>query len=919
MFFRKEKKEMISKMQECLEGIQSNNIALADTIQGISENQKQLREGLGAMQAENVALATTVKGLAESEGKLAEGLVEIQTKNDALATTLDGVLEANRSAFTELVDSRSQMQDVVDNVQANNMILAGTLQSVVEASPASGNSEVKKLYTKEEKWKAAYALNLCTVSISQIIEYNDLRFMDQEYENILNNLNLEMMPKDEALLDVLKQILDVIAFFRIEEKERKLLEKEYQQKMKDAIWSAAPNPSVIMAGGSGGWIGIAVTAVISIGTGYMNYRKEKAKIGLEQERKEWELERSLMEQLHGLRRQLFETAWRLADEYSFSDELRLTEKQIKQFNEMLQDDDPLRQYYRLEYIQKQFEAYPPFWYYLGSAALKVADKFSSDRDVCRSYLDKANASFDRFFEQSAFENKLLREDPTVAQCAFEYIAMLESKEHNGCLTVSQDQKRRLIGEKLDLAVRSSGNSLDVMQLCALNYLATDRANEAIPLLRMLVNEFYNVSSNAHLLSMLLVKMAVTGDADSKADYRILTQTCPYKIEFYPMPAVPEKADLAELDKIFCQKQKGHLGERYLKAIEAYLNLSEARFNDLWSRDYDITDEMITYFQDMATAMDILRPGKGETIVKEELTSIFESIENQAGIGAVLRSTISRSNYGFAEFVSTMIECIVTEVIDQLYLAEDYHDISAMESKLVEFCNRYLLVNEKNEIKTSDADSENTIDSIVTGKSLAQSKLERKEFEEYFAAIKEAKLNGTIVANSSHKDREVECYYSDSRQYEEYYIRNASMIKWLDGRVLAVFEDKKGVMRNDLVMTTKFLYVISRPWYSSESRFKYIVPYDLIRRASKKNAIEFSGGRKIYDQDPKGIDYVALGELLHKMRVIYEKYNMQNCGSASCRTIMQNAQMRCAEMLQGVLCDADDVGDERFITESRHNS
>ena len=455
MFFRKEKKEMISKMQECLEGIQSNNVALAEAVQGIASTQKQLCEGLGNMQTENITLANAVKGLVESEGKLAEGMGDIQAKNNALAMTLDGVLETNRSAFSELVDSRSQMQDVVDNVQANNMILAGTLQSVVESSPTSANGEIKKLYTKEEKWKAAYALNLCTVSISQIIEYNDLRFMDQEYENILNNLNLEMMPKDETLLDVLKQILDVITFFRIDEKERKLLDKEYQQKMKDAIWSAAPNPSVIMAGGSGGWIGIAVTAAISIGTGYMNYRKEKAKIGLEQERKEWELERSLMEQLHGLRRQLFETAWRLADEYHFSDELRLTEKQIKQFNEILQDDDPLRQYYRLEYIQKQYDAYPPFWYYIGSAALKVADQFSNDQDVCHDYLEKANTFFDRFFKANAFENKLLREDPTVAQCAFEYIAMLESKERNGCLTVSGESKRRLIGEKLDMAVRSS--------------------------------------------------------------------------------------------------------------------------------------------------------------------------------------------------------------------------------------------------------------------------------------------------------------------------------------------------------------------------------------------------------------------------------------------------------------------------------
>ena len=68
----------------------------------------------------------------------------------------------------------------------------------------------------ENKRIAAYALNLCTVSISQIIDYEDLIVLEQEYEAILNNLNLEAMPKDEPLLLIIKQILEVITFFRID-------------------------------------------------------------------------------------------------------------------------------------------------------------------------------------------------------------------------------------------------------------------------------------------------------------------------------------------------------------------------------------------------------------------------------------------------------------------------------------------------------------------------------------------------------------------------------------------------------------------------------------------------------------------------------------------------------------------------------
>ena len=49
-----------------------------------------------------------------------------------------------------------------------------------------------------------------------------------------------MMPKDESLLKILKQLLDTITFFRIQEVDKKFIERDYQNKMKNAIWSAFP-------------------------------------------------------------------------------------------------------------------------------------------------------------------------------------------------------------------------------------------------------------------------------------------------------------------------------------------------------------------------------------------------------------------------------------------------------------------------------------------------------------------------------------------------------------------------------------------------------------------------------------------------------------------------------------------------------
>ena len=45
-----------------------------------------------------------------------------------------------------------------------------------------------------------------------------------------------------------------------------------------------------------------------------------------------ELEITAIEQFNAIKRELFTTAWRLADTYKFPDQYRLTEKQIKQYN-----------------------------------------------------------------------------------------------------------------------------------------------------------------------------------------------------------------------------------------------------------------------------------------------------------------------------------------------------------------------------------------------------------------------------------------------------------------------------------------------------------------------------------------------------------------------------------------------------------
>lgn len=436
----------------------------------------------------------------------------------------------------------------------------------------SKDVEIEKM-SDDDKKRAAYALNMCTVSISQIIDYKDLNVLEQEYEAILNNLNLEQMPKDEALLHILRQILDTITYFRIEEGDKEMIEKEYQQKMKNAIWSAVPNFGLIVAGGSP--FTMAISLASQVGIGYMNYRRNKAEYGLEHEKQLWQLQRTAIEQFNGLRRELFDTAWRLADTYNFPDEYRLTERQIKQYNTILSDADEIRKYERLESIKDKFEAYPPFWYFIGNAANYISWNPDISDETRMKYRKKALEYFEKYEDLNRFN--ILREDQLVASCALEHIDILLSDKKTNA---SKNTKK--IKELLETAVKMSGNSFDILEMCAITCLQVGDCERAETILRTLVNEDYNKIINAQLLSSIYVYNR------NRADYELLSTRVDSDY-LYPMPK-DDNQDINQLEEEFGAKQKAALKQKYTDAIE---NLAQ-KYTVEWNRITSEFDAAVNY-------------------------------------------------------------------------------------------------------------------------------------------------------------------------------------------------------------------------------------------------------------------------------------------------------------------------------------
>lgn len=575
-----------------------------------------------------------------------------------------------------------------------------------------------------EQLKAAYSLNMCTVSVSQIIDYNDVYILEQEYDAILNNLNLEEIPKDEPLLKILTEILNTITFFKIQDIKKSQIEKEYQQRIKKAIWSAIPNLSIVVSGSP---IAMAAALATQVGIGYMNYRKEKCNALSDKEKSEIELEITAIEQLNALRRELFTTAWRLADTYGFPDCLRLTEKQINQYNSILMDCDELRKYARLESIQSKFYAYPPFWYYFAHTALSIATSNESSPTVKNQYLEKAAEHFEQYIEINQFN--ILREDQLTASANLEYVDLL----------LERNPDNNKICELIDQAKEMANNANDILQLCAIAYLKIGKSTQAAELLKILVNEEYNTVSNAKLLSRIYVSSYIAAPSnETLASYDILkTRINPSYL--FPMP---EKTALKDndLEKRFIKEQKAILIEECRLSITAFAKQKDVEFNSIIPSPSNANQDSQTYydsnwlekrlkdgkrtFHDKKAAEnynDMLR-NKGfqiefikslnNTVSAMEKLECFCGLENHDRLIYSIRAQIIESKrdfdvfqtklnsntfayedyeklvdkYSFKYFTGEFFDRVKDHITEKIKFAKDLKALEALEYDITNFCN-----------------------------------------------------------------------------------------------------------------------------------------------------------------------------------------------------------------------------------------
>ncbi len=185
----------------------------------------------------------------------------------------------------------------------------------------------------------------------------------------------------------------------------------------------------------------------------------------------------------------------------------------------------------------------------------------------------------------------------------------------------------------------AGNAKDILQLCAVSYLKVGQMEQAEGLLRILVNEDYNIETNAKLLSRIYVTEYLKGTNPlAKMQYAVLASRV-LPIWLFPMPENLAVQDKTLQDRYLLDQRSAvqkEYGEVLTQFIEKYIILF------IRIIPVPVSDPPDEYFMNTETAM------------KKRRQNVYDALEGNQG--SEYRHAIRESGYRFryVELVNKML-------------------------------------------------------------------------------------------------------------------------------------------------------------------------------------------------------------------------------------------------------------------------
>lgn len=267
------------------------------------------------------------------------------------------------------------------------------------------------------------ALNMAIVSIHRIITAQDRIVLDQEYNTIINKLALGNIESDYEMTGLFAELMNFITGKGLRQEEAKRFQERYNRREQRQIVDAL---SGIRAYGGNlwSWLGSLATSCVS---SYFSYQSSKAELleGLNDDL--WQLKKEEIEDCNELQVKLLNSSWNLLRQYKLPDEYRLTQESLNGYYKAVNESDPSKRLrmLRARNVERNFQVYPPYWYYRAKAAQEAEND------------SEALSCWDKFAE---VWRPVLRNDPYKLEEAKYRVQRLAANSE-----ANREEIRRLLG------------------------------------------------------------------------------------------------------------------------------------------------------------------------------------------------------------------------------------------------------------------------------------------------------------------------------------------------------------------------------------------------------------------------------------------------------------------------------------------
>lgn len=234
------------------------------------------------------------------------------------------------------------------------------------------------------------ALNMAIVSVHRVLSTADRIILDQEYQNIIENLNLSNIKSDKEIEELYLKLMDITSQRKLHDEERKTVERHYTLRMQNRLADSLSH----LSAGEGEHFNLAGLLASCVAS-YFRYQSQEGEIRQELSESLYMLKAEDITSFNDMQKQLLSSSWKLMNKYHLPDEYRLGQKTMDDFYRTIEEaDSPARKLRMLQAMEYDFKVYPPYWYYRAVTAQEAGElqeaehSFSMFDDVWRPVLRK---------------------------------------------------------------------------------------------------------------------------------------------------------------------------------------------------------------------------------------------------------------------------------------------------------------------------------------------------------------------------------------------------------------------------------------------------------------------------------------------------------------------------------------------------